>query len=535
MARPFGGNVRVFSTPQAQAQQMQLFAGARVNQGMIVDIDPADIPDEALVNAKNARVRVDKSGRRTGTALWTPAAPDANPVLLVFVMREADGTLTTLRFTPSSLYKRSSVAWSLLTPGTALTGAATDRFQAVAVLDKLLFSNGVDRIYLVNLGALTYDVIAAAPKAKYITGFFNRVIAANYNVDGLTAANGAMIGWCKDGDVTVWDNAVDPSAGKTPLLESPSDLGDPITGVFGGTNVMVILRELSIWLATKNPSASNPFNFQAAVPGIGCNAPHSAEVIPGGLCWYDSRTQAVWAYSVGGTPERISFGKIEKEINRGVIDPALLFSSYSAKNLEFQLCSPIANSQLVRTWIHNFATKAWSYDEIPNTTALDDVSFGPPVITIDDLQGEIDQLIGTIDSLVATGEITTSRLIGRSDGTILLETEGADDDAGTSYTTTFESKDFANPVLDNYFARLRFEYECTKPGTLTLSYSKDRGETWKAAKSVEMITGINGLMIFNKTIRAQQLRWRLESTNGLWNLLAYEIHYYPSGTTRQEK
>src|SRR5882724_1186399 len=152
MARIYGGRVSISATPQVPTQPLQLLAGARMNQGMIVDLDPNDLPNEALTNALNARCRVDRISRRPGTALWTPTAPDANPVLLVMVLKKADGTAYTLRFTPSTINRRGPVSWTLLTTGTALTGGPTDRIQAVVVLDELAFTNGVDRIYKLNAG-----------------------------------------------------------------------------------------------------------------------------------------------------------------------------------------------------------------------------------------------------------------------------------------------------------------------------------------------------------------------------------------------
>lgn len=515
-----------------QGVPMQLLASARPNEGMVTDLDSTDISNESFQDLKNTRVRLDKTSRRLGTVLWTPTKPDSNKVLLIAVWKKNDGTKFIIRFTPTTINRRGVGTWTLLTTGTALTGGANDRFQAVTIIDEFCFTNGVDRIYKLNTGASTYDVIASAPKAKYITGFSNRLIAANYNVDGGNPAAGADIGWSGDKNITVFDPLVDPSAGRSPLLESTSDLGDFITGVFGDKNVMIVLREQSIWLATKNPSASNPFNFQAVVPGLGCNAPYTAKVVPGGLVFYDAKSGAVWIYPVGGSPERISFGKVEKEISRGITDPNLLFSSFAAKNLEFELCAPVTGSTLVKKWIYGLTTKAWSYDEVDNLTSISDPDYAAPQLAIDDLQGTIDQLVGTIDSLVAASIVTTSHLIGKSDGTILEEDKDATTDNGVSFTTDFVSKDYKLPVVSANVAQMRFEYECEKAGTLTLSYSVDKGKSYKTAKSVTMKIGSRQLLLFSKNIRARQIRWKLSSSNGLWSLLDYEIHYYPGGVIK---
>lgn len=523
-----GGRV-VPSVRGIMPEQLRPFASARSNVGMITDLDSIDLPNEALVEALNARVRLDGVSRRLGGAIWTPAKPDSSPVLLLVVFKKKDGTKIVVRFAHNSINKRGVGAWTLLTTGTALTGTVTDRFQAATILDELCFTNGVDRVNKVNAGVTTYDPIAAAPKAKYITGFYNRLVVANYNVDGGNPAAFADVGWSADGNVTIFDPLVDPSAGRGPLVESPSDLGDYITGLFGGTNVLVVLREFSVWIATKNPVASNPFNFQCVVPGIGCNVPNSAVVTPGGLIWYDTTTKSVWAWSLGSSPERISFGKVEKEIARGITDPNLMFASFSGRNLEFALCKPVSGSSLVQKWIFNLTTKGWSFDEIEGITSVNDIQYGPTQITVDDLQGTVDQLVGTVDSLVAGGIVLTSHIMGKSDGDALEETDNLDIDGLANYTTRITSKDFKMPVVEEYVTGLKFEYECEKVGTLTLSYSKNRGQTYITVKSKTMKLGKGQLLLFSRHVRCRHFRWRLESSSGLWSLTDYEVYTYPGG------
>lgn len=525
--------------PQFKPQLPEIISATRINSGMISDIDPADIPNEALTIAQNVRVRLDTTQRRPGYSLFTPSQPDSNKMMLLTTFKHYDGTSDVLRFTPSTVYKRGAGVWTLWTTGTALTGGVDDHFQAVVVLNSLAFTNAKDRIYQVNSGAGTYDPIAAAPKAKFITGFFNRLVAANYLVDGAVPANGAMIGWSADANITIWDPAVDPSAGLGPLVESPSDLGDPISGIFGGTALMSILREQSVWIATKNPSASNPFNFICAVPGIGCNAPQSAAVIPSGLCWYDAHTSALWAWTPGSAPEQISYGKNEREIARHVDDPNLLFSSYSPSDAKYFMGVPVPSSSFVRVWIYDFKTKSMSYDEFPIVGAdsvcnIFDIDYGPPTLTYDDLLGTYDALVGTFDSLVNVGIPRTSHIVGITNGALIEEDQSSDIDYSVNYTCVEESKDYSVPDDDINVARIKIGYRVNKPGTITLKYSIDGGVTYHTAKTVTtQITKI-AYLTWNRSIKGKMFRWRLESTTGLFDLLSQEVSIYPSGKTRQD-
>lgn len=525
--------MKPLSVPNYKAQSPQPLVETNVNAGMYADLDhTADIPNGALAIAANSRVRIDRTERRVGYSLFTPTKPDSNKVMLLAVFKHDDGTRDTLRFTPSSVYRRGASSWTLWTTGTPLTGGDSDHFQAVVVLDNFVFTNGKDRIYKVDPALNSYDPIIAAPKAKFITGFFNRLVAANYNAD-VDPANNVMIGWSADGDVTTWDPIVDPSAGAGPLVDSPSDLGDPISGVFGGPSLMVVLRELSVWVATKQPSASNPFNFATAIPGIGCNAPHSATVVPGGLCWYDGKTQALWIWSPGSTPEQISYGKVEREIAKSVDDPSALFSSFDGTKFEYALGVPVPTSGIVRLWTYNIKSKGFTYDEHPLLSDVFDIDYGAPVLTIDELIGPIDSLMGTIDSLVNIGTARTIHLIGRTDGDIYQEDANVDTDNSVEYTCVMESKDFDIPGDDSEVARLAINYVCSKPGILTLKYSIDSGVTYITAKSITMSITKKGLLTWNRGIKARQFRWRIESTSGLFSIVRYKVDFYPRGKSLQ--
>src|SRR5258706_504566 len=74
---------------------------------------------------------------------------------------------------------------------------------------------------------------ANSPKVKFITGFFNRIVGA-YRVEGTEPNGPVSVVWCADADTTKWPNDAPPdiSTGQTPLVDSPSDLADFITGIF---------------------------------------------------------------------------------------------------------------------------------------------------------------------------------------------------------------------------------------------------------------------------------------------------------------
>lgn len=510
-------------------EEKKIIHEARINQGMVTSIDPSDIDLAAAQDLLNARVRFDKTITRTGHSLLTPTKPNATPVQAIYTFKKRDGSKNVIRFTEDDVYLRGASSWSAIT-GT-LTGAVTDRFQVVTAFDQCVFTNGVDDIKVINSTLTTFADLGNAPKYKYITAFYNRIIGANFV--HVSTPDPAQIGWSKDGDITEWDPLTHPSAGSSPLIESPGDLADFITGVFGFTSVMVVMRERSIWLATKQPSATYPFYFAAAVPGKGCNAPYSIAVIPGGVAYIDSTTRKVNGFRPGmAEPE--SFGlAIEKQLFSSLEDPAKVFASYNGKHNEYSVVVPTLGTN--RIWTFNFETKAWVYDELPAISCLNDIDGLGSFLAVDDLLGTVDSLVGTVDSLVGASSAAILRLFGRTDGDAWKEDESVLKDNGTNFTTKVVSKNYFLEGVHAAVVKLQFEFLINSVGSITLSYSRDAGVTWTQAKvftfTYEDIGDVK-VVTYLKNTRTRRFTWKLESQNCSWEFIDYEVHVVDSGEVK---
>lgn len=534
MPKVFGYGKEI--APRDPQLQMQQFAAAQVNQGMITMIDPKNLPDEALQLAKNVTVRFDRTSRRPGSILLVPDKPDTNPVLKLAFIKKEDGTAYTLRMTPVGAHILSAGAWTEVIFGIPLTGTVKDRLNTTDVLDTLIFSNnGADPIQTIDLVAQTGGPLGNAPRYRYITGFYNRAVGFARRDE-----SEVEVGWSADGVATEWDPSVNDTAGSSPLLDSPADLSDFIKGGFGFTNIMVVLREKSIWLATKQPIPQNPFYFYSAVPGIGCDCPHSAIITSGGLSWVDRRTGTVYAYAPGSQPEPIGRA-IEKTILQNVDDPETVFAAYAPIANEYTIFIPGVGSNFVQAWTYNFRNKAWAYNEYYAITGADDSELAVAGTTIDQLGDvPIDSLLGTIDDLSPSSEIITNRSYGRNDGSIAVEDINTDVDAphpdfpdGIAFDTVLTSKTFVNPSDDIYIAKIVIEYQTNRGGTFKLEYSKNGGATddsWKTAKIVTPnILGEPRLLIYRKVIKTRRFAWRLTTQAGNFEILSYEVHTYPGG------
>lgn len=515
------------------------FIADKVTGGMVTTIDPSDLPPGALQIMRNARVRFDKTQRRPGTQLLTPAKPNANPVIGLFYFKKNDGTNFYFRFTPSTIHSRGVGVWTAYAAGAGgvLAGGQYDYPQAAVVLDKFVFAqNGTAVLQELDTGALTYKALGDAPKYKYVTGFANRVVGAN-----LVAAtsNPVQVGWSGDANPTVFNPATDETAGSSPLVDSPSDLADYISGIFGFTNVMLVLREQSVWLATRQPSATQPFYFYTAFPGVGCDAPFSAQLAQNSIIWADRRTGTVWEYEPGKSP--IPIGRpIENKVFAGLTDEKKFFSAYDAVQNEYILCIPQVSGDSIICWVYNKRSQTWDKDEYEGITVASNADQTVAVTTIDELPGIIEDLTGDIDSLSPSQTITPARAFGRQDGEIIVES--LDDNVNTdpsyaassgAYETELLSKSYTLPTDDVYIAEIRIEVMPRTIGTVTLGYSKDGGNTISTDTKTFTFDGndigTSKLIRRVKQVKARRYSWRLVATTGQFDILGYEVHVYKSG------
>lgn len=523
-----------------------VLASGDVSGGMITSSDPANIPDNAFPLLKNMRyVDGTRCETRPGTSLLTPAKPNSNKVLRFYDYKQNDGGHTFLRFTRNSIHEKGG-AWTAYAAGVggSITGSDTDRFRLITIFGRCFFTNnGADVIQELDVVANTYKKLGNAPRYKYMTGFYNRILAA-YRKNATDVP--VEIGWSAEAGVSgtgldEWDPLVNETAGSSPLIDSPEDFNDFITGLFSFSNVAVVLRERSIWMGTKQPIPTNPFNFYNAFPGVGCDCPDSAKITVNGVTWADSRTNMVWHFSPGQSPEPIG-RDIEDEIFAGALDPAQIFSSYSSSTFEYFLCVPQAGTNLVLVWCYNFRTQKWTRPAFDGLSSCDFLDLGPPTLTIGELTGTIAQLTGTIGALGRTGTPAPALVFGRGDGELLQESNTllSDPVYNNASTTTpvvseILSKTFTVPKDDVYIAELRINLIPLTPGSVTFRASKDDGASFLSATKILNFNpadiGTPKMMKWVRTIRADRYTFDVVAT-GKYRFLGYEVHVNRAGDSR---
>lgn len=519
-------------------EEEQTLAEATINGGMVTSVDEADLENNQFLTVKNATVRYDRTARRFGTEAFVDAAPDANAVLHLASYERFGGDVNLVRFTPSSIYEHDGSAWNALAAGVggSLTGGSSDRFRVATINDRMFFTNnGADVIQEIDLVASEFLALGNAPRYRYLMGFNNRIVGAN-----LAGAGGStiQIGWSGNLNFDEWDSGVDSSAGSVVLIDTSADLSDNITGLFGFTDYALMLRERSVWQIAKQPVSSDPFTFSSLFPNIGCDSPYSAVAIEQGIAWFDIRKGTVYIYKVGDTAPTPIGRPIEKTLLSEILaTDGIIFGSYNTLNDEYSLCVPDGNTDFVRIWTFNFRAKAWFYDEIENLTCLANVDYASQVLSIDQLTGFINDLTGTIDELGVSID-TASRFYGFSDGTITIENNLSDLDNGTEFTTEIVSKLWRAPAKKFYVQKFFLEYVPRLEGSFTISYSKDGGNTWTDYRTVtwdDTVAGDRKQVVCSKNINCSLFQWKLTSTDGLFELISYEIKVLPSETDQRSR
>lgn len=501
-------------------------ASAVINKGMVTSIDAGDLPNDALSVAKNVRIRYDKTSRRFGKSTYLGTKPNALAVKRLYSHILGDYSAFYIRVTNSGAHYYSSGAWVALTG--SLSGSDGRIVDMASVLGTIVLANGVDKLQKVDVGAGTIsDLGTVAPTARYVAGFADRVIAA---ATGVSDKSLAYVYWSGNRNIDEFDALEDTSAGNKEIATSSSGTVDPITGLFAFSTVGILPRQNSLWLFTKQPIASDPLNFYEAIPGVGADIPGAIALTKNGIIFFSYKHKMVYRFVPGADVEEIGIA-VANEMVSGIDDPNGITSCYDPHNKEYHVAIPQSDDSY-KIWTFNERTNAWSYDVVEDVASVNVVEVLSEYTSIDDLTGTIDALTGTIDDLSVTPISTPTLVVGQTDGTLLVEDSSVDEDNEVAYTMEVRSKEFNIPRVDTVVAEIRIGYNGVAAGTLTLQYSKDGGTTWTTAKTHTIVEADNQQLQYNKQIRCRRFMWRITSTDGLLDLIEYEVHIYEGGESR---
>lgn len=513
-------NPRIPVPPSPVEDPIKLLASVKLDGGMNTRLSPYALENNVVVLAENCVVVADKLQFHDGSTIFSPAKPNSNVIVTLYQVTRFDGTTIFLRFTKNKVHRLVSSSWTEITNGTPYSILDTDRIRVLSFNDRFFFVTGKHTIYEINFSANTYAALGNAPKYKYITGFFNRIVGAN--LYDASSPNPTLVGWSGDLNFGEWNPATDVSAGSTPLLEAAADFADPIVGLFGFAAVMLILRERSLWTATKQPVASSPLSFQAAFPSFGCDCPNSATATRNGIVWYDYRSNQVYNYTIGNSPQAVG------EAIRNVLKPKIFTKesvqgSYDYISNTYTITIPGTNTTLTYSYKLNMDTGAWTVRTMTSCNGVYSLDNSSAGLNINELTGTINQLSGTIDNLGNISTTPPATYYAMVNGDILKEGPYGTDN-GTALSSTIVSKIYSMEDRRFSITRFRITFQPIRAGSFIIFY--DSGNGWQNYKTVTYPSATNTIRMIatcNKHIRCRDFRWMIQSVSGSVSLLGYSI------------
>lgn len=496
---------------------------SRLNGGMNTYVDAADLPNFQVQLAQNCEIRADKIYRRPGTTDLGTTKPNSDPVLLYTAFKRFDGTIIYLRFTKNKLYRLGAGSWTEITSASAFSITNTTRIRFTTLNDRFFFAVGNKDIQEVNFSANTYADLGDAGSYKYITGFFNRLVGAN--LYSASSPNPTLVAWSGDINFAVWNPATDISAGSTPLLEAATDFADPISGIFGFASVMLILRERSLWTATKRPVASNPFQFQASFPYAGCDVPNSATQKRNGLVWYDNRSNQVYDYTIGQAPREIG-NPIRDLLSSRISNLDSIMGAYDTVRDRYHLLIPSELSTTSYEYVFDFGTESWVENTRENVASVSAIDGGVSSLLIDELSGTIDALVGDIDDLANTTINPPKVFYGISDGNIVYTDPAVVQDNLVATSTSIVSKLYTAGNNELLVRRLAFKYNPVRAGTFSVYFSVDNGVTWELYETTtitSMQLNTRKRILCTQQARTPEFCWKIVMETASIQILEYSL------------
>jgi len=475
----------------------------------------ANRPVGSAAEIINARIRDDWVGRRGGYPAYI-TKPDSNDIIRLIAFHGDQNDNRVVRVSNGGLHVAAETDNWVSYTGTPYS--LFNRTDYAQLLGRLYLANPSKKIVEVNFQDESYAEIADenAPIARYVTAFAERIVAAYIHTPMSGGALTFGLKWSVNSDPTDWTGE---GSGEENLIQSPSDTGDEITGVFAVSNIMIIMRERSIWHATRQPFALAPFRFTPVITNLGCDMPWTIARVSDeqgrttGLVFADNRTKGIYSYTPGARPVRLNGSlAVEDQLFTGLVNPEMSMAAYDPLNAEYHLGLPtdtdIDNKpHLGKFWVASMKNGSIVSDDGPVVTSIDVVTdVGDPVM-IDELTGFIDDLDGVIDDL--GGVFIFAPIVVKGDtvdpGQSIVE------DLNTAGTHVFNwtSQDLGSVSRGRVIKQLQMAMSAVAAGDTSLEWSRDL-ITWTTLKTVADVSALIKFG-FKKQLKGDRIYWRVTS------------------------
>ena len=463
-----------------------------LSHGMVSAVPRALRPIGSASFLQDARVREDWIGRRWGYKEFLQK-PSSSSIIRLVNHHSEDGNNYIIRVAHGTLYITDDNAdWhKLQAPHNVefVFDIRADDVSAAQTFGHLYLANYYQRLLLVDPVANEILEIPRAPKCKYIAAFADRIIGAFLNdpVDGILPFG---LQWSRNGNPAFYTGE---GSGRENLVSSPSDTGDEITGLFTFGSVIVIFRERSIWLGTRQPFSLAPFRFDAVVTNLGCDMPKSIARLTDvqgrltGFIFGDSRTGSVYSYTPGADPIEVpGSSRIGTKLLEGLVNPKTVRGTYDPYFKEYHFGFPTNPNELERLqkfWVMNLENNSISQDTGPPCTSIDSILSTSRTLPIDEIQGNVDDLPSFIDKLGVNPVLSLSFIVK---GAFAGESLQEDDSEQGDHLFVWQSQDLSSLAFKRTFRNLRIKASSASEGEIFIEWTDKLGEWIKAEEREEI-------------------------------------------------
>jgi hypothetical protein len=430
-----------------------------------------------------------------------------------------------LRVTTTSLSRWDGSAWVNIAAD-IFTGGITDYFSFAGWGEKLLMTNGVDKVYSYNTQTGEKGFIAESFPAKHIQSFGNRVILSGTKEGEYKPYR---IRWSVKNDS---DDYTGDGSGFEDLYAAPGGVIDTLHGCFPITDDTArLVREHTLWQMSLTGIVLAPFRFTRTHSEMGTRARRSITEVPGGHVFIGKENVII----VGFSEVKPIGDAVRTDLLDSITDWEAVISYYDHKRNELR----IINGNTI--WRYSFRTPGWTKDIYPELIRhVAYIRIDTVGLKIDDLVGKINALganypPGKINDLTAdfaleglffvTHNVTDSMITKEVvDVTTDVDIDEAVVEAPIVVATALLAA--GSPLDRTKVIEIQLEYESDGSQTLLFEYSTNAGVTWSSfsSKAITATTGPTVLAV-RKTLVGHNIQLRLKSaTLGQLRVLAFIPH-----------
>lgn len=342
-------------------------------------------------------------------------------------------------------------------------------------------------LYCWQSNTTVFSSLTGAPKARYVAGFDNYVLAANIQSESSVYVQ--RIQWSDRGSASSWTGGL---SGFEDILAMKGD----ITGLIPLENRVLVMGENEIW---HGYPVDFPFifRFEPLDQSVGCPYPWTAVRTPQGVVFLGTDYHIYVIPKQGG--QAVPIGqRLHPYLRNAITQPERAWGTFDHVTSTYQLNYPIKGGSgypQKAVWL-NLDNGSWapqSYDPVSGSIS---VTRGFPVEVSSGDTSWADLTSASVtwaDLAMSWAELAGASeeraiLVGSSNGTLYFLNSNATSDNGTAVKSYWQSSALGGdtPTVNKTITRLAFDYQADSSSSLTVRFSASQGGSFNAGIKVDL-------------------------------------------------